>query len=134
MDIDLYFTREDDRISAINDLIKMDGQILNESKFVTKLAYNRMIYDFSKLIGQSERYTISKFDFTINQAVINKDALFIHPEFFVHNTMKRLSLNPEYQLNEFTTYDILMSRFQKFVKKGYTMPQAEIGNFQKLLQ
>lgn len=134
MDVDLYFMREDDRISAINDLLKMDGRILNETKYMTKLAHNRMVYDFVKIVGQSERYTISKFDFTVNMAALNKDAVFHHSDFFVHNAMKRLKLNLDYELGDFKTFDVLMGRFQKFVKKGYTMPGNELDYFQKIIK
>lgn len=130
-DIDLFFTSEQERqkgLERINNIYN-DAEQIFENENVTKIKADGRIFDFCKPIYDSAEECINSFDFTVSAAAVTIDEGFIsHDDFFIDLAARRLAIiSLSFPMSSLT-------RFQKYIKKGYWMCAEEMIKFTAALQ
>lgn len=112
-DIDCYFQLPGDMVIVKDYLVNNGGKVLFDTDNAIHIEYKGFDFDLVKILSQSPRACINKFDFTICCGAMDQRVFYCQDTFIDDVLDKRL------KINEILSVETLLSRFQKFCRRGY---------------
>lgn len=121
-DIDVYCSSPSSYEETKQTLLKKGFNIQFQTENTLRLisASKKVKLDLITILSPTPIDCIKEFDFTIISAAVTYNAFFYHRDFFTDNLSKKLIINT------LQPYLGVLFRFQKYIKKGYTMPTEEL--------
>tara|TARA_Y100000592_G_C5450800_1_gene308612 strand:+ start:395 stop:982 length:588 start_codon:yes stop_codon:yes gene_type:complete len=122
-DLDIFFPNQVSQKAAIEKFISMGAKLIREYPLGSKLEFEGEIYDLVHL-GNSPEQTISRFDYSVCCAAIDKDGNFYcHENYFEHIGNKEIHYIGNHPNINFKNKS---KRLQGYINKGFCIKSKQL--------
>jgi hypothetical protein len=122
-DLDIFFPNEESRQAAVDKFISIGAELIDTYPLGQKFKLKGKIYDLVHL-GNSPEQTISRFDYSICCATIDKSRNFYcHENYFEHIENKEIHYIGNHPNINFKNKS---KRLQGYLNKGYKMTKSQL--------